>query len=280
MVDLKLGNSADILKTIATESIDLIVTSPPYDTLRNYGNTCSWNFDVFKNIANELFRICKNGALIIWVVGDKTVNGSESGTSFKQALYFKEIGFNIHDTMIYRKENYMPLNHNRYEQEFEYMFCFSKGKPNTFNPIKIPCKHGGESTWGNRSCYKTADDSLTSVGKSIINEDKIKGNIFTYKVGSLAETHQYKHPAMFPLALAQDQIKSWSNESDVVLDPFMGSGTTGVACVNLNRNFIGIELNEEYFNMSKERICNAESGVDNIITPPIKQVSSNAKKLF
>ena len=249
------GNSAELLSYISDNSIDLTITSPPYDSLRNYNNNqLGWSLNIFQQIANELYRVTKQGGVIIWVVADKTENGSETGTSFKQALYFKELGFNLHDTMIYRKENYVPLTHNRYEQEWEYMFCFSKGKPKTFNPIKIPCKYAGTTTWGNASFYKTDDDNLTSVGKKVVNDVKIKGNIFTYRTGSTTSSKKYKHPAMFPLDLAKDQIISWSNEEEWVLDPFMGSGTTGVACKELNRNFIGIENEQKYFEMAKQRI--------------------------
>ena len=145
MLDLKLGDNKVLLKQLDDESIDLVVTSPPYDNLRTYDNTMEcWGWDDFVVVANELKRALKPGGVIIWVVGDATMNGSETGTSFKQALYFKEIGLNLHDTMIYHKENYTPLTHNRYEQCFEYMFCFSKGKPKTFNPIKVKSKLGGK----------------------------------------------------------------------------------------------------------------------------------------
>ncbi len=253
------GNSAKLLKNISNESIDITVTSPPYDSLRNYNNELIWNFELFQEIAKELYRITKQGGVVIWVVADKTDKGSEIGTSFRQALFFKELGFNLHDTMIYRKENYVPLTHNRYEQEWEYMFCFSKGKPKTFNPIKIPCKYAGQEHWGNASYYKTDGDALTGVGKKKVNDTKIKGNIFTYRVGSTTGSGKYKHPAMFPLDLAKDQIISWSNEGDIVLDPFMGSGTTGVACKILNRNFIGIEKEQKYFEIAKERIDNTNN---------------------
>lgn len=253
-IDIILGNNVDKMKLMQDESVDLVVTSPPYDDLRNYDETLNWNFEVFKNVANELYRVVKKGGVVVWVVADKTKNGSESGTSFRQALYFNEIGFNIHDTMIYKKLNYVPLTHNRYEQEFEYMFCFSKGKPKTFNPIKIPCKYAGQETWGNSSFYKTDSDELTNVGKKKINEEKIKGNIFEYRTGSVTGSGKFKHPAMFPLELAKDQVKSWSNVGDVVMDPFCGSGTVGVACRELDRDFIGIEIDEKYHKMAIDRI--------------------------
>lgn len=252
-IDLRLGNCVDIMKSLPDSSVDLVVTSPPYDNLRNYNNSICWNFIIFQEVAMELYRVLKSGGVIIWVVGDKTENGTESGTSFRQALYFKEIGFNIHDTMIFRKENYIPLTHNRYEQEFEYMFCFSKGVPKTFNPIKVPCKCAGEQHWSKVSFYKSDNDDLTDIGNPTIKDEKIRGNIFTYVVGSTA-SGKWKHPAMFPLDLAKDQITSWSNKGDTVLDCFMGSGTTGVACKLLDRNFIGIELVEDYYSIAKNRI--------------------------
>lgn len=258
MYDIKLGNNVNVMKELATESIDLVVTSPPYDDLRNYDNTCDWNFEVFKLVANELYRLMKQGGVIIWVVGDKTQDGSESGTSFKQALYFKEIGFNLHDTMLYRKINYMPTSGDRYGQEFEYMFCFSKGKPKTFNPLKLKCKYGGMTHWGKVSFYKTGNDDLTkSPNKTLINETKNRGNIFEYRVGS-TETGDIDHPAMFPLKLAEDQIKTWSNKGDLILDPFMGSGTTGIASIDLDRNFIGIDIVQKYYNIAKQRLEKAE----------------------
>lgn len=258
MISLLLGDCVAEMQKIESGSVDLVITSPPYDDLRNYNNSLVWNLDVFKNVANGLFRVVKDGGVVIWVVADKTINGSETGTSFRQALYFMEIGFNLHDTMIYRKLNYVPLTHNRYEQEWEYMFCFSKGKPNTFNPIKVPCKYAGTESWGAPSFYKTDSDELTITQKKVIGDTKIKGNIFEYRTGS-TQTGKIKHPAMFPLDLARDQVISWTNEGDLVLDIFMGSGTTGVACKELNRNFIGIEIVEDYYNIAKDRIGNTYS---------------------
>ncbi len=245
------------MKSISDKSIDMALTSPPYDNLRTYNNQKLFIFNDFKILASELFRVIKIGGVVVWVVGDATINGSETGTSFKQALYFKEIGFNLHDTMIYRKSNYVPLTHNRYEQEFEYMFIFIKGKLKTFNPIKELCKHVGSNTWGKSKYYKDSSGELTETIKAEISKDKIHGNIFEYKTGSQTETSDFKHPAMFTEKLAHDHIISWSNENDLILDPFMGSGTTGVACKQLNRDFIGIELDQDYFKISVNRIKKA-----------------------
>lgn len=163
---------------------------------------------------------------------------------------------NIHDTMIYRKLNYMPQNHGRYEQCWEYMFCFSKGKPKAFNPIKIPTKFGGSRLWGIPTQYDSDGNLNVSNSDRIVKETKSCENIFEYRTGSVTESSDFKHPAMFPLDLAKDQILSWSNEGDIVLDPFMGSATTGVAALQLHRNFIGIEKDEHYFQIAKDRIEN------------------------
>jgi site-specific DNA-methyltransferase (adenine-specific) len=248
------GDCLEIMPTLADKSIDLVVTSPPYDNLRTYNGNSAFDFE---GIAKELFRVTKYGGVVVWVVGDATINGSETGTSFRQALYFKEIGFNLHDTMIYRKHNYTPLTHNRYEQEWEYMFCFSKGKPKTFNPIKTPCKYAGQRTWGNPTMYKDNSGELTQINGYVIGDTKIHGNIFSYQVG-MAQTGKINHPAMFPEQLATDHILSWSNEGDIVLDPFAGSGTTGVACINTNRKFILIEKDPTYCEIIRKRIANTQ----------------------
>ena len=228
--------------------VDLTVTSPPYDNLRTY-NGFSWDFEA---TAKELYRVTKRGGVVVWVVGDATVKGSETGTSFRQALHFMDCGFNLHDTMIYRKLNPIPLTHNRYEQAFEYMFIFSKGKPNTFNPIKIPCKTAG--TVYNIKRPKAISEASKRDRDEIIttNNTKYKDNIFEYYVGKKQGTQT--HPAPFPEELAQDHIISWSNEGDLVYDPFMGSGTTAKMAMLNNRNYIGSEISKEYCEIAEQRI--------------------------
>ena len=251
-IDLKLGNCLDLLKTIPNNYIDLTVTSPPYDNLRTYGGNFNWDFDQFKSIALEIFRVTKNGGVVVWVVADATIKGSESGTSFRQAIYFKDIGFNLHDTMIYAKNSYMPLTHNRYEQAFEYMFVLSKGKPKSWNPIRVPSITAG--TKRNRGKSKANESSYAQRGrneKTIVKDTKQAPNIFYYDVGKNDKT---AHNAPFPEQLAYDQIISWSNPGDIVLDPFMGSGTTGKMAKLSNRNFIGIEISEVYFKIAENRI--------------------------
>lgn len=256
---IKQGDCVSLMKNLPDQSIDLTVTSPPYDNLRNYDG---YSFDYVSTIL-ELYRITKDGGCVIWVIGDSTVNGSESGSSFKQALCFMDSGFNLHDTMIYQKQNYIPLTHNRYEQSFEYMFCFSKGKPKTFNPIMIQCKNAGkvESYGLSRRGSLDSNQAMRSNVETTYRETKdmkIHQNIFTYTCGNVKSGH----PAPFPDKLAIDMVRSWSDEGDVILDPFLGSGTTAVACIKLNRHYIGFEISDKYIDIAKNRIEVADATRD------------------
>ncbi len=251
-MNLMLGDCLERMKEIPDGSVDLTVTSPPYDNLRNYNNSLDWGEHVWKPVLQELFRVTKKGGVVVWIVGDATIKGSETGTSFRQALYAKEIGFNLHDTMIYAKNSYMPLTHNRYEQAFEYMFILSKSKPKTFNPILIPSITAG--TKRNRGGGKANESTYAErkrIENTTVGQFKQSPNIFYYDVGKNDKT---KHNAPFPEQLANDHIISWSNEGDTVLDCFMGSGTTGKMALLNNRNFIGIEKDAGYFEIAKQRL--------------------------
>lgn len=248
------GDCLGIMREMKENYIHLTITSPPYDNLRNYKG---FVFD-FEGIAQELYRITKKNGVVVWVVGDATIKGSETGTSFKQALYFKEIGFNLHDTMIYSSHK-PPLTHKRYEQAFEYMFVFVKGKIKTFNPIMKKNKHFGENFLRNGDWASGKDNSAMRQrqGTKPVKEFGIISNVWRYETGGNKTTKDkiaFQHPAIFPDKLAEDHIKSWSNEGDIVLDPMMGSGTTGKMAKQLNRNFIGIEISAEYVDIAKERI--------------------------
>lgn len=236
--------------------IDLTVTSPPYDNLRSYnGITFS-----FESIAKELFRVTKMGGVLVWVVADQTVDGSESGTSFRQALLFKEIGFNLHDTMIY-KDCGLTMNHNRYEQEFEYMFVFSKGKPKTFQPIKVPCLYFGKDSDRTGQITKSHTEKFKKMRsnkeRTKINELKIKGNVWEYPNGFLKSSNDkiaFKHPAIFPERLVADHIRSWSVEGNLIYDCFGGSGTTAKISHKMRRNWILSEISKDYVDIAKKRL--------------------------
>ena len=238
------GDCVSVMGEIPDESIDLTVTSPPYDNLREYNG---YSFD-FESVAKELYRVTKDGGVVVWVVGDSTVDGSESGTSFKQALYFKEIGFRLHDTMIYAKNNNPLPEKNRYFQSFEYMFVFSKGKPKTFNPIKDR-KNINAGLVKSKSSIRNKDGSTSITKTSVVQDFGARKNIWTIDCGYMKSTknkESYKHPAIFPDKLAEDHILTWSNVGDTVLDPFAGSGTTLRMAKNNNRRYIGIEISPEY----------------------------------
>lgn len=244
------GDAETVLKEIDDNSIDMVITSPPYDDLRKYnGIGETWNFDKFKSIAVELKRVLKDGGVIVWIINDKTNNGSETLSSFKQALFFQEIGLNINDTMIWHKTNPMPqVKQPRYNQTFEYMFIISKGKPKTFNPIMTPCKCGGQEY--NSTCKNIGGEDGRTKKNFEINKYKVSDNVWNIAVSQ----NKTKHPAVFPLEIVLKHIQSWSNEGDIILDCFMGSGTTAIGAIQLKRKFIGIEMSEEYCQMAKEII--------------------------
>ena len=240
------GKAEDRLKQIKDNYVDLTVTSPPYDDLRTYNG---FSFD-FETIAKELFRVTKVGGIVVWVVADQTKNFCESVTSFKQAIYFVETyGFNLLDTMIYDKSSYPPTypNMRRYVPIFEYMFVFTKNKPKVFNPIKDkPNKHAGAIA---TSTQRQRNGVTRDAGTTMIQTFAMRTNVWQYnnnRASAISDKIPNNHAAIFPEQLANDHIVSWSNENDIVLDPFMGSGTTGKMAILNNRRFIGIELSDEY----------------------------------
>ena len=236
------------LRLLPNDCIDLTVTSPPYDNLRNYNG---YSFD-FENIAKELYRVTKPGGVIVWIVSDATINGSETGTSFRQALYFKDCGFNLHDTMIWQKDTITFPDKTRYGSNFEYMFVLSKGKPNSIHKI---CDR--KNKWAGTKVHGTSRDiDGTTFRKCNHNKTFVKEFGERFNVWQLPGEKRNKtgHPAVFPLHLAQDHILSWSNEGDIVLDCFMGSGTTAIASVNTNRQYIGFEISKEYCDIAEKRL--------------------------
>jgi len=256
MINLINGDCLEEMDKMINNNIqvELTVTSPPYDNLRSYEGTCQWNENIWKQVIDRLYKITCNGGCVVWIVNDATIKGSETGTSFKQALYFKEVGFNLHDTMIWNKENCAAIGSlNRYESIFEYMFIFSKGKPKTTNLIMDSLnKRAGEMQ---HSSIRQKDGTVrktSQYGKRVIANFGRRQNI--WKIFPAKSLKERLHPAPFPEQLANDHILSWSNGNDTIFDPFMGSGTTGKMAKLNNRSFIGIELVKKYFDIAKERI--------------------------
>ena len=241
------GDCAEVMAGWEDEIIDLTVTSPPYDNLRYYEG---YHFD-FEAIAKQLFRATKKGGVVVWVVGDATVNGSETGTSFRQALYFMELGFNLHDTMIWTKDGGGNIgSHKCYTQNFEYMFVLSKGFPSATNLIrdKKNLSAGKDKSGVGR---RTAN-GIHKIEKRKISAEFSKRNNYWYMPPERGE-----HPAVFPEALARDHIESWSNPGDLVLDPMCGSGTTLKMAKQSGRDWIGIDTSEKYCKLSEKRIAGA-----------------------
>lgn len=263
---LHIGDNVDVMRReIPDESIPLTVTSPPYDNLRKY-NGFTWDFEA---LARELYRVTKPGGVVVWVVADATVNGSETGTSFRQALYFKECGFNLHDTMIFSGVKPPRANGSRYHDQMEYMFVLSKEKPSTTNILREPCKHAGKTkggVWSDRRGSK----SKSKAAVFPVQADKPRSNIWVYGLGFggvTTDREAFSHPALFPERLAQDHILSWSSLGDTVLDPFVGSGTTGKMALLNGRSFVGIDISPEYIDIARSRISKvagspAETAVD------------------
>ena len=242
-------NCLETMSRMPDNFIDLTVTSPPYDNLRDYKG---YEFD-FESIAKELFRVTKKGGVVVWVVGDATINGSETGTSFKQALYFKEIGFNLHDTMIWYKLNPMPLpdNQKRYASSIEYMFILSKDKPKYGKLLKCKSNNVGRLSGKTGQRNKDGTDNNRKIIKKI-QEEKILDNVWLYS--SVCDTENKGHPAPFPEDLVKDHIISWSDEKKLIYDPFMGSGTTAKMSHLMDRNWVGSEISQEYVDLANKRI--------------------------
>lgn len=238
------GNCLDVLKTIDSGSIDLTVTSPPYDNLRTYNG---YTFD-FENIAKELYRVTKDGGVVVWVVADATIRGSETGTSFRQALFFKDCGFNLHDTMIWEKTGSGALGSTLcYGQNYEYMFVMSKNRPSAVNLIcdrENVVKSG--KVFVNGALKADKSHAVRVVERKPFGK---RSNIWR-----IQPQQRSQHPAPFPEALANDHILSWSNAGDTVLDPFCGSGTTGKMAALNGRKFIGIDVSDEYCEIARKRI--------------------------
>lgn len=257
------GDNIEVLKSFESESVDLVVTSPPYDDLRKYNG---FVIDVC-NLSKELYRVMKKGGVVVWVVGDATKDGSETGSSFKQAIQFMESGFKLHDTMIYEKNtSSFPAkrNGNRYTQIFEYMFVFSKGKPKTSNLIcDKPNKWAGHVNWGKNTQRDKNNDLKVTSNIKPVPEFSPRNNIWKYNVGGgFASTDKVasKHPAIFPEKLAEDHILTWSNEGDIILDPFGGSGTVAKMSLLNNREFIYIDVSKEYCDIARERLITCGLG--------------------
>lgn len=248
------------MNRLEDNSVDLVVTSPPYDNLRTYGNVSDWNYETFKEIAQELSRTLKEGGVIMWNVQDATIKGSRTGTSFKQALYFMECGLSLHDHLIWQKTGTPFPSTIRYRNVWENMFVFSKGKPKHFDPILRKNVTGGDSR--NRRRERNKDGELVMQERRVeVKEWGIENNVWYisnhFKKGDRKRIEN--HPAIMPEEIVKRHIQSWSKEGDLVYDPFSGSGTTSKIALEMGRNYLGSEINTEYYKASVDIITELEN---------------------
>ncbi len=246
------SDCVEFMKSMDENSVDLTVTSPPYDDMRDYKG---YSFD-FENIAKQLFRVTKKGGIVVWIVGDQTIKGNETGSSFRQALFFKEIGFNLFDTMIYQKTPRGAVGSNKtYWQTFEYMFVLSKGTPKTINLLKD--RENKDARDGDSGTKRLSDGSLLRLKRAGYSKYGRRTNVWEYLIGrghSASDKIAHEHPAIFPEKLVQDHIISWSNPEDLIFDPMCGSGTTCKMAMINKRNYLGCDISQEYVELAKKRL--------------------------
>ncbi|ABK77151.1 DNA modification methylase [Cenarchaeum symbiosum A] len=249
------GDAAAVLAKLGDGSVDLAVTSPPYDNLRDYQG---YSFD-FDGICSQLYRVLRKGGVLVWVVGDR-IAGGRSLTSFRQGLAFQDLGFSMHDIMIYRKKNTPFMRSNAYTNCYEFMFVLSKGRPRVFRPIMEKTKRSGMEML----VHNKKSDGINKKTLAELKPEKTRTNIWDYAVGlggTTCDRFAFKHPAMFPEKLAQDHILSWSKPGDLVLDPMCGSGTTCKMAAANGRDYIGIEISKEYAAIARRRMAGIQKRI-------------------
>lgn len=267
-VRLRRGNFLDRVKSFKSNSVDCTITSPPYDEIRDYEESLVWDLDVCRQMAEQLYRISKDGAVVCWVVADQTKDGSESGNSFRQALAFMDVGFKLHDTMIYKKENPPPTGgSNRYFQAWEYLFVFSKGTPKTFNPkmVKRKNKYNDKRTQRTKNFVRGKDGKHKTKRTVELREIVKSINIWSYVVGggnSTMDKEAFQHPAIFPEHLVYDLILTFTNKGDLLCDPMHGSGTVGKMALLTERRVLAFEKVHKYFGIAVDRATKYASHID------------------
>jgi len=253
----------NILSLLPSNSVNLIITSPPYaDKRKNVYNTIPANKYVewFLSITNELKRILTNDGSFVLNIKEKADNGERHTYVLELILEMRKQGWLWVEEYIWHKKNCYPGKWpNRFRDAWERCLHFTKNRKFKMyqEAVMIPVGDWVEDRLKNLSeTDKIRDNSKTKsgFGKNISNWLK-RDKVYPTNVLHLAtECSNKNHSATFPVALPSWFIKLLTEENDVVLDPFIGSGTTAVACLRLNRNFIGVEIKKEYCELAKERI--------------------------
>ena len=242
------------MKLLPNDSVDLVVTSPPYDTIRDYKG---FSFDLHA-AGQEILRVLKPGGVAAVVIQDQTKDFAKSLTSFRTIVdWCDNIGFRLFECVIYRKHGSEGAWWTkRFRVDHEYIPLFLKGdRPQYFNkePLKIASKHGGKTMSG--SGNRRTDGKTTATVRFVINTTKCRGTVWDYLMAGDKNPIKRKHPAPFPDAIPLDVIQCFCPPDGLVLDPFMGSGSTAVAAVNLGRRYVGFEISDEYCKLAEQRLA-------------------------
>lgn len=245
------------MRALPPASVPLTVTSPPYDDLRDYG-AHTWDFEKFMLVASQLWRVTMPGGALCWVVGDQIRDGGQTGSSFRQALYLKGLGFRLHNTLVIEKQLARGISKVRYGVAPEFVFVFSKGRPRSINLIRDKAnKFGGQLM---RFSTRGRDGTTSDTEKALIRPFGVRGNVWRYTTGSRVtakERYAFQHPALMPEKLAKDLIVSWSKPGDLVLDPFGGAGTTAKMALLNHRRYLSIEAHAPYHGLAVRRLADA-----------------------
>ncbi len=252
-----LSDCRDGMAALSNECIPFTLTSPPYDGLRTYDGLADWNF---MDVAKELYRITMQGGVVVWVVQEQIIDGSESGETSRQRLAFANIGFRLHHTMVMGKLGGIQFSSNRYGRPLEYAFILSKGPPRYFNPLRDrPNKEAGRvKVFLNRN----RDGSFAPVKRTQVHPYGLRGSIWFYPTGknnSAKEDYAFEHPALMPEQMAEDDILSWTKVGDLVFNPFAGAGTALKMALLNHRSYLGFEINPKYVEIARRRLREAEA---------------------
>ena len=248
------------LARMETASIDLIVSSPPYCMKRAYEAPTD-DINTFRQthmaIFDHLYRVLKPGGSICWQIGYHVSDACVVPLDylvydiFTKHSQVKPIPLILRNRIIWTFGHGLN-SHNRFSGRHETILWFSKGIPKTFNldEVRVPQKYPGKRAYKGARKGELTGNSLGKNPSDVWDIPNVKAN----------HCEKTEHPCQFPVAIPSRLSRALTTENDCVLDPFMGSGTTGVAAVLTKRNFIGIELNSDYVAIAKERIKQAKQG--------------------
>lgn len=241
------------MEMLPDDCVDLVVTSPPYDAVRKYNG---FAFDLHQTGA-QIHRVLKDGGIAAMVIQDQTKDFGKSLTSFRTIIdWCDSFGFKLFECVIYRKNGSEGAWwKHRFRVDHEYIPLFLKGdRPAYFDkqPLRVPSKHGGKVMSG--SGNRRTDGATNGTVRREINATKCRGTIWNYLMAGDKNPLKRKHPAVFPDAIPSDLIQCFCPPGGIVLDPFIGSGSTAVQALKHERHFIGFDISQEYCDLCNQRL--------------------------